>query len=186
MGTLHILAGIDHLLFVLALMLIVSGYWMLFKTITAFTVSHSISLALATLGFIDIPQKPTEAIIALSILFLAAEIVHARSGRRGLTARYPWVVAFIFGLFHGLGFASALHEVGLPQQAIPLALLMFNLGVETGQILFVAVVVGLAAVLRRLPAQWPHGAWRVAPYSIGGLAAYWTIERLAASFRFGL
>lgn len=183
MGTLHILEGIDHLLFVLALMLIVSGYWMLFKTITAFTVSHSISLGLATLGFINIPQKPTEAIIALSILFLAAEIVHARAGRPGLTARFPWMVAFIFGLFHGLGFASALNEVGLPQQAIPLALLMFNIGVETGQILFVGAVIGVIAVLKRMPIRWPESAWRTVPYAIGGLAAFWTIERLLASFR---
>ena len=182
MGTIHILEGIDHLLFVLALMLIVSGYWALFKTITAFTVSHSISLGLATLGFIHIPQRPTEAIIALSILFLAAEILHVRQGRPSLTARFPWIVAFVFGLFHGLGFAGALGEVGLPQESIPLALLMFNIGVETGQILFVAIVILVLAALRRLPVRWPEAAWRAAPYAIGSLAAYWTIERLVSSF----
>ena len=182
MGTIHILEGIDHLLFVLALMLIVTGYWALFKTITAFTVSHSISLGLATLGFVNVPQRPTEAVIALSILFLASEIVHVRQGRPSLTARYPWIVAFIFGLFHGLGFAGALSEVGLPQQSIPLALLMFNLGVETGQLLFVAAVIGLLALLRRLHLDWAEMARRAAPYAIGGMAAYWTIERLVASF----
>ena len=178
-GTIHILEGFDHLLFVLALLLLVPNHWMLFKTITAFTVAHSISLALATLGVINMPPGPTEAVIALSILFLAVEIIHQRQqGKPCFTARYPWVVAFAFGLFHGLGFAGALAEVGLPQLAIPLALLMFNVGVETGQIMFVGAVLLLMAAGKRLPLSWPHGSWRLAPYAIGSIAAFWTLQRV--------
>ena len=179
MGVVHILEGVDHLLFVLALLIIVSGFWNLLKTITAFTVAHSITLALATLGAVHVPPGPTEAIIALSIVFLAAEIIRQRTGKVGLTERYPWVIAFIFGLFHGLGFAGALSETGVPQDAVPLALLMFNIGVETGQILFVLVVLGALALLKRLPISAPAGAWRVMPYAIGSLAAFWTIQRVA-------
>lgn len=179
MGVLHILEGIDHLLFVLALLIIVSGFWNLLKTITAFTVAHSITLALATLGAVHVPPGPTEAIIALSIVFLAAEIIRQRIGIVGLTERYPWVIAFIFGLFHGLGFAGALSEIGVPQDAVPLALLMFNIGVETGQVLFIVVVLGALTLLKRLPVSPPAGAWRVAPYAVGSIAAFWTIERIA-------
>ena len=180
LGTTHILGGIDHLLFVLALMLIVPGYWMLFKTITAFTVAHSISLGLATLGFLHIPPGPTEAVIALSILFLAVEVVHSRQGKVGLAERAPWIVAFIFGLFHGLGFAGALSELGLPEHAIPLALFMFNVGVESGQILFLSAVLLIMAALRRAPVAWPAGSWRVMPYTIGSAAAFWTIQRVTS------
>ncbi len=177
-GTIHILEGFDHLLFVLALILIVPNLWMLFKTITAFTVAHSISLALASLGVVNMPGAPTEAVIALSILFLAVEIVHSHEGRVTLTELYPWVVALAFGLFHGLGFAGALAEVGLPQQEIPLALLMFNVGVETGQILFVCAVLLLMAIIKRLRLSWPQGSWRLMPYTIGGIAAFWTLQRV--------
>ncbi len=177
-GTIHILEGYDHLLFVLALMLIVPNLWMLFKTITAFTVAHSVSLALATLGIVNMPGAPTEAVIALSILFLAVEIVHSREGRATLTERIPWVVALAFGLVHGLGFAGALAEVGLPQQEIPLALLMFNVGVETGQILFVGVILLLIAAIKRVPVNWPRGSWRLMPYAIGSIAAFWTLQRV--------
>jgi hydrogenase/urease accessory protein HupE len=177
-GTIHILEGYDHLLFVLALLLIVPSLWLLFKTITAFTLAHSISLALATLGVVTVPGPPTEAVIALSILFLAVEIVHSREGRLTLTERIPWVIALVFGLVHGLGFAGALAEVGLPQQEIPLALLMFNVGVETGQILFVGVVLLLVAAIKRAPFEWPKGSWRLAPYAIGGIAAFWTLQRI--------
>jgi len=180
MGTTHILGGIDHLLFVLALMLIVPGYWMLFKTITAFTVAHSISLGLAALGFVHVPPGPTEAVIALSILFLAVEVVHNRKGRFSLTERAPWIVAFIFGLFHGLGFAGALSEVGLPEHAIPLALFMFNVGVESGQIFFLSAVLAIMAVLRWMPVAWPAASWRLLPYTIGSLAAFWTIQRVGS------
>jgi hypothetical protein len=178
MGTTHILEGVDHLLFVLALLWIVSGFGPLLKAVTAFTVAHSITLALATLGFIHVPPAPTEAIIALSILFLAAEIVHKHSGQIGLTERWPWLIAFLFGLFHGLGFAGALGEIGVPQAEVPLALLMFNVGVETGQVLFIGVVWSGIALLKRLPLKAPAGAWRVAPYAIGSVAAFWTIQRV--------
>ncbi len=178
MGTVHILEGVDHLLFVLALLLIVSGIGPLVKAITAFTVAHSITLALATLDVVHVPPAPTEAIIALSILFLASEIVHKRRGVVGITERYPWVIAFIFGLFHGLGFAGALSEIGVPQHEVPLALLTFNLGVETGQLMFVGVVLALMALLKKLPVAWPSGAWRLLPYGIGSVAAFWAIDRV--------
>ena len=180
MGTIHILEGVDHLLFVLALLLIVSSFGQLLKAVTAFTVAHSITLALATLGMVHVPAAPTEAIIALSILFLATEIVHKHNGQISLTERYPWVIAFVFGLFHGLGFAGALSEIGVPQHEVPLALFMFNVGVETGQLLFIAVVLSLIALLKRLPLTAPQGAWRVLPYSIGSVAAFWTIERVVS------
>ena len=178
MGTIHILEGVDHLLFVLALLLIVSGLGPLVKAVTAFTVAHSITLALATLGVVHVPSAPTEAIIALSILFLASEIVHKRNGVIGITERYPWMIAFIFGLFHGLGFAGALSEIGVPQHEVPLSLFMFNVGVETGQLLFIAAVISVMALFRRLPLTAPAGAWRVAPYAIGSVAAFWTIDRV--------
>jgi hypothetical protein len=184
MGTIHILEGVDHLLFVLALLLIVSGLGPLVKAVTAFTVAHSITLALATLGVVHVPAAPTEAIIALSILFLASEIVHKHNGAIGITERYPWVIAFIFGLFHGLGFAGALSEIGVPQHEVPLALLMFNVGVESGQLVFIAVVLSLMALLRRLPLTAPQSAWRVPPYTIGSVAAFWTIERVMSFLPF--
>ena len=186
MGTIHILEGVDHLLFVLALLLIVSGLSPLVKAVTAFTVAHSITLALATLGFVHVPAAPTEAIIALSILFLASEIVHKHNGAIGITERYPWVIAFIFGLFHGLGFAGALSEIGVPQHEVPLALFMFNVGVESGQLLFIAVVLSLMALLSRLPLTAPKGAWRLLPYAIGSIAAFWTIERVMSFVPFGI
>jgi hypothetical protein len=182
MGATHILEGVDHLLFLLALLLIVSGFWKLLKTVTAFTVAHSVTLALATLGFVHVPSAPTEAVIALSILFLAAEIMRKYQGELTLTERRPWLVAMAFGLFHGLGFAGALSEVGVPAHEVPLALLMFNVGVETGQVVFVVAVVAALAALRRLPLLLPEGAWRLAPYSIGTLAAFWTIERLVTAY----
>ena len=180
LGTIHILEGVDHLLFVLALLLIVIGFKQLLAAVTSFTVAHSITLVLATLGVVHMPAAPTEAIIALSILFLATEIVHKHNGQFSLTEKYPWVVAFAFGLFHGLGFAGALSEIGVPQHEVPLALFMFNVGVETGQLLFIAVVLSLVAVLKKLPLTAPHGAWRLLPYSIGSVAAFWTIERVAS------
>jgi hypothetical protein len=178
MGVGHILGGVDHLLFLFALMLIVSGFGNLLKTITAFTLAHSLTLGLATLGFVNIPPAPTEAVISLSILFLAAEIVRMQEGQLGLTERKPWLVALAFGLFHGLGFAGALSQVGVPAHEVPLALLMFNVGVETGQILFVTAVVCALAVVRRIPIPAPPNAWRLAPYAIGSVAAFWTIDRL--------
>jgi hydrogenase/urease accessory protein HupE len=180
LGIEHILFGIDHLLFVLALLLLTTGTWRLVKTVTAFTVAHSITLGPATLGLVHVPSKPVEAVIALSIVFVASEIVQARRGRQGLAARMPWIVAFTFGLLHGFGFAGALSEVGLPQGHIPVALLFFNLGVEVGQLLFIAGVLMLAAGIRRLQIEWPRCAELVPPYAIGGLASFWMIQRVAA------
>ncbi len=181
LGVEHILGGVDHLAFVLALLLIVGRRWgLLLKTITAFTVAHSITLALATLGFVHVPAAPVEAVIALSIMFVASEILHTRAGRPGLAARAPWVVAFTFGLLHGFGFAGALTEVGLPQNSIPLALLLFNVGVKIGQLVFVAVAVGFIAALSRLRLTWPKWAEAIPPYAIGSLAMFWVIQRIAA------
>lgn len=176
-GMVHILEGYDHLLFLLALLLIVVSFKKLLWTITAFTVAHSITLALSTLGLVNVPSAPTEAIISLSILFLAVEILRMQAGQKALTAKYPWVVSFSFGLFHGLGFAGALSEVGVPPNEVPLALLMFNVGVEAGQILFVTVVAGLFALLRKMGLPRPAFADKILPYAIGILAAFWTIER---------
>jgi hydrogenase/urease accessory protein HupE len=178
LGVEHILLGIDHLLFVLALLILVEGRRRLVGTITAFTVAHSLTLGAATLGFVNVPQTPVEAIIALSIVFVASEIVHARMGRPGLTQRWPWIVAFIFGLLHGFGFAGALTEIGLPQQAVPLALLFFNVGVEAGQLLFIAAVGVVIFVARRVALPQPPWAWRVPAYGIGAVAAFWAIERV--------
>lgn len=177
LGVEHILLGIDHLLFVLALMMIVSGMRTLIWTITSFTLAHSITLAAATLGLVNVPQQPVEAVIALSIVFVAMEYVHWQQGRPGITRRWPWTVAFIFGLLHGFGFAGALSAIGLPEHAIPLALLFFNVGVEIGQLLFIAAVLLAWQLLRFVP--WPRWVWRVAIYGIGSVAAYWTIERIS-------
>ncbi len=183
LGVEHILLGIDHLLFVLALLILVDGRRRLIGTVTAFTAAHSLTLAAATLGFVHVPQSPVEAIIALSIVFVAGEIAHAHQGQPGLTQRYPWVVAFTFGLLHGFGFAGALTEVGLPEQAIPLALLFFNVGVEVGQLLFIAVALGLGALAARIPMSRPAWAWKVPAYGIGAVATFWTIERVVGFWR---
>lgn len=180
LGIEHILLGIDHLLFVLALLLITRGTWRLVKTVTAFTVAHSITLALATLGFVHVPTAPVEATIALSIVFVAAELVRVRRGLEGITSRAPWLVAFIFGLLHGFGFAGALSEVGLPQAHIPLALLFFNLGVEVGQLLFIAAVLASLALLRRVRFDAPRWAQALPAYAIGGIAMFWVFDRISA------
>jgi hypothetical protein len=180
LGVEHILLGADHLLFVLALLLVTGGTWRLVQTVTAFTVAHSITLGLATLGFVRLAPAPVEAVIALSIVFVAAEIVHARQGRDGITARSPWIVAFVFGLLHGLGFAGALREIGLPAQHIPLALLFFNMGVEAGQLLFLGVVLVLAAGARRVRVQAPAWSQLVPAYAIGSMAMFWVIQRIGA------
>lgn len=185
MGTIHILEGYDHLLFLLTLLLIVAGFWPLLKTVTAFTVAHSITLALATLGLVHIPPVPTEAVISLSIMLLAVEVVHKNQGQFTLSERFPWLVAFTFGLVHGLGFAGALSEIGVPQNEVPLALLMFNLGVETGQVMFVAVVSLLVAGVHRLHSHSALTLERAAPYVIGGIASFWTLERLIGTFSTG-
>ena len=182
LGVEHILGGVDHLLFVLALLLIVRGGRRILVTITAFTVAHSITLVAATLGWVHVPGPPVEAMIALSIVFVAAEIVQGLRGNPGLTARAPWLVAFSFGLLHGFGFAGALAEVGLPQNAIPIALFAFNVGVELGQLIFVGVALVVRAVLTRLPL--PRRPWLpyVAPYSIGAIAMFWVVQRVESFF----
>ena len=179
LGVDHILSGFDHLAFVLALLLIVSGARRLLITVTSFTLAHSITLAAATLGLLWVPGPPVEAVIALSILFLASELVKVNRGLPSLTARYPWIVAFTFGLLHGFGFAGALGEVGLPHNEVPLALLMFNVGVELGQLLFIAVIVAIVFLLNRLRPEWPRWLSQVPAYGIGGIAAFWLIERVA-------
>jgi len=181
LGVEHILEGLDHLLFVLGLLLIVSTpvirVGALVKTVTAFTVAHSLTLGLATLGFVDVPARPVEASIALSIVFLALEVVRGWQGEQSLTHRQPWLVAFGFGLVHGLGFAGALADVGLPQAEIPIALLFFNVGVELGQLLFVVVVLAGHWLLQRVP--WPRWVVYAPVYIIGVTGAYWVIERVA-------
>jgi hypothetical protein len=189
LGVEHILLGIDHLLFVLALVLLVHGVGRLVATITAFTVAHSVTLAAATFRIVDVPSAPVEATIALSILFVATELARGGIAARGaareeqatLTMRFPWIVAFAFGLLHGFGFAGALSEVGLPTRAIPLALLFFNVGVELGQLAFIAVVLAGAWFLRRAALGPPLWAPRLAAYVIGSVAAFWVFERTVAS-----
>jgi hydrogenase/urease accessory protein HupE len=184
LGVEHILGGIDHLLFVLALLILVKGTRRLIATVTAFTLAHSLTLAGATLGLVHVPGPPVEAAIALSIVFVAAEIVRSRQGVVGLTERFPWVMAFTFGLLHGFGFAGALGAVGLPQSAIPVALLFFNVGVELGQLLFIGSVIAVIALARRVARRQvvlqPGWVWRVPPYAIGSIAAFWIIQRVAA------
>ena len=180
LGVEHILGGIDHLLFVLGLLLIVRGRWLLMiKTVTAFTVAHSITLAMATLGFVHVPQAPVEAVIALSILFLATELAKQHGAQQGLTERYPWLVAFTFGLLHGFGFAGALSEVGLPQTDIPLALLMFNVGVEAGQLLFIGAVLVILQLGKRIIDRSITWVPQAAAYGIGSIAAFWVIQRVS-------
>ena len=178
LGVDHILRGIDHLLFVLALLLLVNTRRRLLAAVTAFTVAHSLTLAAATLGLVRVPQQPVEAIIALSIVFVAAEIVRSRSGQPSLMQEFPWAIAFTFGLLHGFGFAGALSEIGLPEQAIPVALLFFNLGVESGQLLFIASALLVAALARPVATRSATWAPQLPAYGIGALAAFWTIERL--------
>ena len=186
LGVEHILFGVDHLIFVLALILLVKGWKRVLLTVTAFTVAHSITLGAATLGYLNVPGPPVEAAIALSIVLVAVEIVNVSRGQESLAARIPWLIAFAFGLLHGLGFAGALSEVGLPGHAIPVALLFFNIGVELGQLLFVAAVMLLYSGWQRL---WlrvaPVGATQShslptigAAYCIGGIASFWLIERV--------
>lgn len=180
LGVEHILFGVDHLLFVLALLLVVKGAGRVVATVTAFTVAHSITLAAATLGLVRLPGPPVEAAIALSIVFVAAEIVHGANGRPGLTARWPWLVAFTFGLLHGFGFAGALGEIGLPQNAVPLALFFFNAGVELGQLLFVAAFAVAARLIASVRMAWPRWVELTPAYAIGSVAMFWVLQRVAA------
>ena len=191
LGVEHILFGFDHLLFVLALVILVRDWRRVAVTVTAFTIAHSITLAAATLGFVNVPGPPVEATIALSIMLVAVEILNARSGKPSFTVRLPWLVAFSFGLLHGFGFAGALAEVGLPQHAIPVALLFFNIGVEMGQLIFVAAVLSLIWILQQAASRLLEESSvkrafdrldGAIAYAIGGIAAYWLIERTTAFF----
>jgi hydrogenase/urease accessory protein HupE len=176
----HIMSGTDHLLFVLGLMLMVRDFWMLLKTITAFTLAHSLTLAAATLGYVHVPAPPLEAAIALSIMFVGVEVLRSRQGETSLTLRQPWLVAFGFGLVHGLGFASGLASVGLPPGDIPVALLFFNIGVEAGQLSFVALMLLLVRCFDLLKIHWPQLTRMVPAYVVGSIGAFWTIDRIVA------
>ena len=162
------------------MLFLVKGWRRIVVTMSAFTATHSLTLTAAALGWVHVPQPPVEACIALSIVFVAREIVQTRRGRPGLTARWPWVVSFSFGLMHGFGFAGALAEVGLPARAIPVALLFFNVGVEIGQLVFVTAVLGLFFLLKKIPNTWPRWAEAVPAYAIGAVAMFWVVERIAA------
>jgi hydrogenase/urease accessory protein HupE len=177
LGFHHIMLGVDHLLFILGLLLIVKSRTLLLKTITSFTIAHSITLAIATLGYASAPLPPLNAAIALSILFLGPEIVRSWRGGTSLTIRYPWIVAFMFGLLHGFGFASGLSTTGMPRVELPLALLFFNVGVELGQLVFVAVTLMLGRSFRVLEMRWPLWMERAPGYAVGICGAYWTIQR---------
>ena len=183
LGIEHILTGFDHLLYILSMLLLVKGWKRIIGVMTAFTLTHSLTLTAAALGWVNVPSKPVEACIALSILFVTSEIVRARQGFAGLTQKWPWVISFSFGLLHGFGFAGALSEVGLPERAIPVALLCFNIGVEIGQLLFVAAFFAILLVIRELARRvelpQPTWLWRVPPYAIGSVAAFWFIQRLS-------
>ncbi len=178
LGIEHILIGIDHLLFVLGLLLLVKGIKVLIQTVTAFTLAHSTTLALAALDLVHIPQAPVEAVIALSIVFLAREYLMIEKGKKSFTAQHPWLVAFIFGLLHGFGFSAALQEIGLPQKEIPMALFSFNVGVEIGQLIFIAAILSLIYAIKRLSLQLPLWSRKIVPYVMGGVAAFWLIERV--------
>ena len=182
LGIEHILSGIDHLLFVLGLLLLVKGIRPLIQTITAFTVAHSITLGAATFDLIHLPSAPVEAVIALSIVFLAKEYISVREGKGSLTAQYPWLVAFIFGLLHGFGFAGALAEIGFPQKEVPLALFIFNVGVELGQLFFIGVVSLFWYCWKKFNWSLPDWTWRIVPYTIGTVASFWLVERVVAFF----
>ena len=180
LGVEHILAGYDHLLFVIALVLLLSGGWRIAQTVTAFTLAHSITLVATSLDWINVPRQPVEICIALSIVFLAVEIVKQNPGAPRLSERIPWVVAFAFGLLHGFGFAGALAEIGLPEGEVPIALLTFNLGVEAGQLVIVATSLALLALLRRFALPYFARSRVAFSYAIGSIAAFWLIERAIA------
>jgi hydrogenase/urease accessory protein HupE len=186
LGVGHILTGIDHLMFVLGLLLLLRGSWTLLKTVTAFTLAHSTTLALVVFGLIHPLAPLVEALVALSIVFVALELSRFYRGKDGLTIRYPWVIAFTFGLLHGTAFASGLMQIGLPADDIPLALLLFNLGIEAGQLLFIAAVLGLVWLIRRSPHPLPSWSRWIPPYAIGSFAVFWFIERLGSALSYAL
>ncbi len=183
LGVEHILGGFDHLAFVLSLLLLVRQRKMLIKTVTAFTVAHSITLAATTFHLIAVHPSVIEALVALSILFVAVELVHSHRGKSGLTVRYPWLIAFAFGLLHGSAFAGALAEIGLPPNSIPLSLFLFNVGVELGQLVFIAVALSIGWALARMPKELPAWTRWVPPYAIGCFSAFCFLDRLHTALR---
>ncbi|MDG2449611.1 MAG: HupE/UreJ family protein [Saprospiraceae bacterium] len=180
LGVEHILIGIDHLLFVLGLLLLVKGLRPLIQTITAFTLAHSLTLGVATFELFRVPGPPVEEVIALSIVFLAREYLMVQKGEKSMTAQYPWVVAFSFGLLHGFGFAGALSDIGFPQKEVPLALLTFNIGVELGQLIFIGLVFFLWWIIQKVKLPLPKWSWKIMPYGMGTVAAFWLVERVVA------
>ncbi len=182
LGAEHILFGIDHLLFVLGLLLLLHGFWKVIQTITAFTIAHSITLGFAVLGIFPVPNAPIEVLIALSILLLAREVIEGQRGKQTLVHSKPWIVAFVFGLFHGFGFAGALGELGLNDADIPMALLFFNLGVEAGQVAFIGAIAALHGIYSRLARDLVASTHRGIAYGLGGIACFWFLERLPVLF----
>ena len=177
LGAEHILFGIDHLLFIVGLLLLIQSFWKLIQTITAFTIAHSITLAFAVLGIFPVPNAPIEVLIALSILMLAREVIMGQRGKLTLVHSKPWIVAFVFGLFHGFGFAGALGELGLNDADIPLALLFFNLGVEAGQVAFICLLILLHSIYNRFFSSLVLSLYRGLAYGLGGIACFWFLER---------
>ena len=182
LGFEHIMLGVDHLLFVLGLMWLVSSPWMLLKTITSFTVAHSITLAAVTLGYVGVPEQPVNAAIALSIAIVAVEVLKFKRGEPSLSARIPWAIAFGFGLLHGFGFAGALTDIGLPPENLPVALLFFNVGVELGQVVFVLLVLALLWSHRTLHSSFPRWSETAAIYGVGVIGSYWFLTRVSLMF----
>lgn len=178
MGVEHLLFGIDHILFVIGLVLFIRTPWTLVKTVTAFTVSHSITLALSVLELVRLPQGPVEAVIALSILFLARELMVPESRRSDLTRAAPWLMAFAFGLLHGFGFAGALADIGLPREQLAASLLLFNLGIEAGQLLVIAAMLSAGWAIRQATATLLPLAERGFAAAMGCVAGFWTIDRV--------
>ncbi|MGI9530277.1 HupE/UreJ family protein [Lutimonas sp.] len=184
LGVEHILTGWDHLLFVFTLLFLISGFRSLLATITTFTIAHSITLGLATLGYVNLPSTPVEIIIALSIVLICVEVLNAYKGKSSLTHRYPWLLAFAFGLIHGLGFAGALSEIGIPADEVPISLLFFNLGIEMGQIAFVLVILALYKVSKvfSISNENEMKLGKMCMYAAGTMAMYWGIERIFYGF----
>jgi hydrogenase/urease accessory protein HupE len=185
LGIEHILTGVDHLLFVFGLLLLVGRSWSLLKTVTAFTVAHSVTLAATSLGWMHVRSTVVEALVALSIVILAVELVRKAQAEAGLTSTYPWAIAFIFGLLHGCAFAGALAEVGLPSAHVPLALLLFNVGVEIGQIAFIAFASAVLWMIARIVRQSPSWTRLAVAYAIGSFASYWFVERFLLAIQTG-
>lgn len=179
-GAEHIVFGWDHLLFVIALVLLVRTPWPVVKAATAFTIAHSITLVATVLGYSGLPSRPVEVLVALSIMFLAVEvaIVLRAPDRRTVTRRYPWAVAFAFGLVHGFGFAGSLAQIGLPQTKLAAALFAFNVGVEAGQLLVVGLTMLFLTALTRAPIPTQTHVLRAAVYVIGTISSFWLIDRL--------